>query len=249
MQAGSGVSEVPTVVAAVAAGALGALSGPVLARLCWVLAVPGGEPRRSRCQDCGTPPPGRLPGLLRRRCTGCGRRIGPAAWWLALLAAGACALCAARIGPQPALAAYVAAALASVVLAVVDAEVKRLPDVVVRPLYAVVAASLALAAATDGHHGSLPRALEAMAALVAAFYLLVLISPAALGLGDVKLVGVLGLLLGWIGWTAVAAGIFLGFATAALAAVALLATGRAGRKDSIPFGPFLLLGALLALLL
>jgi leader peptidase (prepilin peptidase)/N-methyltransferase len=249
MSTGSAVSGVPVVAAVVAAGALGALSGPALARACWVLAVPGGEPRRSSCQDCGTPPPGRLPGLLRQRCGGCGRRIGPAAWWIALLAAAACALCAARIGPHPALAAYLAAALAAVVLGVVDAQVKRLPDAVVRPLYPVVAAALALAAATDGHHGSLVRALEAMAALVAVFYLLALISPSALGLGDVKLVGVLGLLLGWIGWTAVAAGIFLGFVTAAVAAVALLATGRAGRKDSIPFGPYLLLGALLALLL
>ncbi|MBC3842789.1 prepilin peptidase [Streptacidiphilus sp. 4-A2] len=234
----------PTLLICLAA-ALGLAAGPVLARACWTLSVPSGEPRRSRCEDCGAPPPA----LPRTRCPGCDRRLGPQLRLLSSSAAVACAVCGWRIGAHPALAAYLAAALAAVVLAATDARVKRLPDALVLPLYPLTAFLLALAFLTDRHHGSLLRALAAMAVLAGGFFVLALAAPGALGLGDVKLVGVLGLLLGWLSWTAVAAGLFLAFAAAGLAAVALLLTRRAGRKDTIPFGPYLLLGALLALLL
>lgn len=225
--------------------ALGAVAGPLLVRAGWALAVPSGEPRRTLCQDCGAPPAA-LPQL---RCSGCRRRLGPAPWWVCALAAAACAVCALRIGPHPALLAYLPAALASVVLTWTDVTVKRLPDALVLRLYPMVLAVLVAAELTDSHHGSLLRAVAAMAALATAFYTLALAVPGALGLGDVKLVGLLGLLLGWLSWTAVFEGVFLGFATAALASAALLATRRAARKDTIPFGPYLLLGALLALAL
>lgn len=240
---------VPVTVLVVLLALLGAAVGPLLAHACWRLSVPSGEPPRSRCADCGADcgaPPARPPRL---GCPDCGRRLGPAVGWVSALTALGCAAVAWRIGPHPALAAYALAVPAGVVLAVVDAGWKRLPDVVVLPLYPAVAALLALAALTDPQHGSLVRALAAMAALAGVFFLLVLASPAALGLGDVKLIGVLGLLLGWQGWATVLAGTFLGFLLAAFAAVFLLATRRAGRRDTVPFGPFLLLGALAALLL
>jgi len=224
---------------------LGAAAGPALVRAGWVLSVPSGEPRRSRCEECGAPPPA----LPRLRCAGCRRGLGPSVWWMSAAAAVSCAVCGWRIGPHPALIAYLAAALAAVVLAATDARVKRLPNVLVLPLYPFTAAVLLVAELTDSHHGSLPRALLAMVALAGAFYLLALASPGALGLGDVKLVGVLGLLLGWLSWAAVIAGVFLGFVVAAVAGIGLLVTRRAGRKDTIPFGPYLLLGALLALAL
>ena len=229
----------------VAAAALGAAAGPVLAWSSWTLSVPSGEPRRSHCQDCGTA----APAPTRPRCPGCGRGLGPSVWWMSAAAAAACAVCGWRIGPHPALVAYLAAALAAVVLAVTDARVKRLPNVLLLPLYPLTVAVLGVAALTNSHHGSLLRALLAMATLFGSFYLLALASPRALGLGDVKLVGVLGLLLGWLSWAAVLAGVFLGFVAAALAGLGLLVARRAGRKDTIPFGPYLLLGALLALII
>lgn len=238
----------PTTVLIVLLALLGAAVGPLLAHACWRLSVPSGEPYRSHCEDCGrdpSAPPGRPPRL---HCRHCGRRLGPAAGWVSLLTGLGCAAVAWRIGAHPAVAAYALAVPAGVVLAVVDAGWKRLPDVVVLPLYPAMAALLAVAAATDPHHGSLVRAVTAMAVLAGVFFLLVLASPAALGLGDVKLIGVLGLLLGWQGWRDVLVGTFLGFLLAACAAVFLLATRRAGRRDTVPFGPFLLLGALVALL-
>ena len=68
----------------------------------------------------------------------------------------------------------------------------------------------------------------------------------AMGGGDVKLAGVLGLYLGWLGWDVWALGLIGGFLTGGLFGVALLATGKAGRKTKVPYGPFLLAGALLA---
>ena len=64
-----------------------------------------------------------------------------------------------------------------------------------------------------------------------------------------KLLGLLGLLLGWFGWGVLLAGVFLGLLTGALVSLALLATRRAGWRTALPFGPPLLVGAVLALAL
>ena len=69
-----------------------------------------------------------------------------------------------------------------------------------------------------------------------------------MGFGDVKLAGVLGIYLGWLGWGSLVSGVFLGFLLGGVTGLALLAAGRATRKSSIPFGPYMLLGALTAIL-
>ena len=63
-----------------------------------------------------------------------------------------------------------------------------------------------------------------------------------MGFGDVKLAGVLGLYLGWLGWAEVVDGGFLGFLFGGVVGVALMVVRRAGRKSQIPFGPFMLAG-------
>ena len=78
------------------------------------------------------------------------------------------------------------------------------------------------------------------------YFLLCLAYPAGMGFGDVKLSGVLGLYLGWLGWGVLAVGLFLGFLLGGVFGIALIATGRGGRKSAVPFGPFMLGGALLA---
>ena len=123
----------------------------------------------------------------------------------------------------------------------------RLPDRVTYPAYVVCAAALLVDAAVLGSWGALLRALAAAAAAFAVGYAAAAISPAALGLGDVKLLGLLGLLLGWFGWGVLLAGVFLGLLTGAVVSLALLATRRAGWRTALPFGPPLLLGAVLAL--
>jgi len=78
---------------------------------------------------------------------------------------------------------------------------------------------------------------------------LLLISPAAMGLGDVKLALSLGTLLAWFGWRTLIAGGFAGFGLGGLFGVGLLVSGRATRKQHIAFGPFMILGAFLVILL
>ena len=92
-------------------------------------------------------------------------------------------------------------------------------------------------------------ALIGLAAAWLLFLIQALIYPAGIGWGDVKLSGVLGLYLGWLGVSALVAGLFLGYLLAALAGLGLLAARRATRKSQLPFGPFLLAGTLIAILL
>jgi leader peptidase (prepilin peptidase) / N-methyltransferase len=164
---------------------------------------------------------------------------------LAGLLAGALEL----TGLRPATVALAWAAGAAVVLGAVDLASHRLPDRVTYPAYVVCGAALLADAAVLGSWGELVRAVAAAAVTFVLAAGAAAISPAGLGFGDVKLLGLLGLLLGWAGWGVLLAGIFLGLLTGALVSLALLATRRAGWRTALPFGPPLLTGAVLALAL
>ncbi len=164
---------------------------------------------------------------------------------LAVLLCGAVLL----TGARPATAAYAWAAGAAVVLAQVDLAVHRLPDRVTYPAAAVCAAALLADAVLLGTWPDLLRALLAAAAAGGVSLLAALAAPSGLGLGDVKLLALLGLLLGWAGWGVLLAGVFLGLLAGAAGSLLLVAAGRAGWRTAVPFGPPLLLGAVLALLL
>jgi leader peptidase (prepilin peptidase)/N-methyltransferase len=154
-----------------------------------------------------------------------------------------------RIGLVPALPAFCYLAVAGVVLAFVDVALKRLPDPLTLPSYAVGAVLLGLAALGTEHGGArFGHALIGMVALLLLYAVQWFLLPSQLGLGDVKLAGVLGLYLGWLGPSAWVAGTCAGFVLAALYSLALLASRRATLKSSIPFGPFMLAGTLAAVL-
>ncbi|MBX6389573.1 MAG: prepilin peptidase [Frankia sp.] len=148
--------------------------------------------------------------------------------------------------------AYLYLTLAGVVLAVVDLRVHRLPDAIVLPSYPVLVALFGLAALVDGDgHGNasagrLGRALAAGVALYLFFALAHSLARGGLGRGDVKLAGLLGIALGWLGVAQVLVGLLLGTLSAGLLAVVRLATGRATRTCRLAYGPHLLLGTLLA---
>ncbi len=140
--------------------------------------------------------------------------------------------------PLP-LAAFTWIALVGVVLAFVDFAVHRLPDRLTFSAFG--GAALILAIANLAHFGG---ALLGSVALSGLYLLLAFANPAGMGLGDVKLALSLGLALGWYGWIAVIYGAAAGFVFSGVYAVAMLATGKLTRKDSIPHGPFMLLGTL-----
>jgi leader peptidase (prepilin peptidase)/N-methyltransferase len=130
----------------------------------------------------------------------------------------------------------------SVALAVIDLEHHRLPDAIVLPSYAVGGALLAASSILVGDWPALVRAAIGLASLFA-FYLIAALSyPGGMGFGDVKLAGVLGLYLAWLGWGEFAVGAFAAFLLGGLYAVVLLVTRRVERTGGIPFGPWMLAG-------
>ena len=144
-----------------------------------------------------------------------------------------------------ALPAYLYLAAAGIALSMIDIDVKRLPDAIVLPSYAVVAVLLALAAAGAGDWWPLGRAAIGTAALFAFYFGLAFAYPSGMGFGDVKLAGVLGALMGYLSWSALIVSTFGAFLFGALAGIALIVTSRGGRKTAIPFGPFMIAAALI----
>ncbi|WP_369133085.1 A24 family peptidase [Modestobacter sp. I12A-02662] len=154
-----------------------------------------------------------------------------------------------RFGASAELPAFLVLATAAVLLAVVDARHRLLPDRVVLPALAAGAVLLTLAAAATGEWTALLRALLGAAAMFAGFLVLAVLSPSGLGMGDVKLAAVLGLHLGWLGWDAVLVGAVAGFVVQAGGALVLLALRRVRRDSDLPFGPAMLVGAAVAVAL
>jgi leader peptidase (prepilin peptidase)/N-methyltransferase len=155
-----------------------------------------------------------------------------------------------RIGLRPDLPAFAYLVVVGVLLAFVDVALKRLPDPLTLPSYLVGAALLGLAAPfTDQGGARYLHALIGLAALWSLYALQWVIVPNQIGLGDVKLSGVLGLYLGWLGREAWIVGVFGMFLLGGFYSVVLLVSGRATRKSSIPFGPFMLAGTFIAVFL
>lgn len=142
---------------------------------------------------------------------------------------------------------YTVAWVWALVLAVIDLEVRRLPDVLTLPGYPVFAVALTVCSALTGAWWNLAVAGIAAAIALVVFFLLAYFAPGAdgLGFGDVKLAGVLGGLLGWFGPTTAALGLLSGFMIGGLAAVILLVLRKADRRSHLSFGPAMIAGAYL----
>ncbi|MDQ1203822.1 A24 family peptidase [Microbacterium sp. SORGH_AS_0862] len=141
------------------------------------------------------------------------------------------------------LVAYGALAVLSVVLAVIDLRTHRLPNALVLPAYPFLLAALALASFARADLVAFLQAVAGGAIAFVFYFLLRLVQPRGMGGGDVKLAGLLGIALGYLGWDALLLGLFAGFLLGGLFSVGLLLSRRAGRRTRIPFGPWMLLGA------
>jgi leader peptidase (prepilin peptidase)/N-methyltransferase len=236
---------------------LGAIA-PVTPLLRWAVlvhSVPADQPWRRACPHCDTPfrPPAGLSALLPAgRCGSCGQRIGAPAYLVevAALAAAALVVVAVAGGGRSVweAVAFAGWAAAAVVLTFVDLAVHRLPDRFTLPAAAWVLAWLGIDAATTDAGPDWVRAAVAAGACGLGFALVTLAFGArGFGLGDAKMALGAGALLGWLGWSAVVAGLFLSFIGSGLTAAVLLVTRKAGRKDTLPFGPFLAAGTLVTI--
>ena len=241
------MSEIPPALVAALAGLLGLVIGSFLNVV--IHRVPRGESvvsPPSACPGCNNPIRARhnVPVLgwlvLRGRCYDCGSSISGR---YPLVEAGTAALFALagwRFADEPvALAAYLVFAAVAVALALIDLDVHRLPNVIVAPSYGVLAVLLAFGA--DG--GSLVRAAAGTVVLFGFFLLVALVAPGAMGLGDVKLAGVVGGMTAYLSWGAFLTAAFGAFLLGAVVGLALVVGGRAGRKTAVPFGPFMLVAA------
>lgn len=161
----------------------------------------------------------------------------------------ACLALAAATGARPELAAWLFLAPPAVLLATVDRRVHRLPDPLTLPLAAAAVLLLGGAALLPGHAGSWTSGLLGGLVLGGFYLLLFLINPNGMGFGDVKLALTLGVALGWYGWEVLFLGGFAGFLFGAAYGLGLVLLRRAGRKTGIPFGPFMIAGALVGVLL
>jgi leader peptidase (prepilin peptidase)/N-methyltransferase len=216
-------------------------------------AIPAGEVARQCCPGCESQTlvarwrPWLLP-TPSGRCARCGERTGPPALVVEAITAILFGALAARIHPGLVLAAACWLAACAVPLAFIDVAVRRLPDLLTAPAYAGTLVLLLLAAGVGGHWHTLVQAVLGGIALTGFYLILVIISPGGMGLGDVKAAASLGTLLAWLGWGALLFGAVAGFLLAALYGVALLVSCRATRKQQIPFGPFMIIGAFAVIL-
>jgi leader peptidase (prepilin peptidase)/N-methyltransferase len=169
------------------------------------------------------------------------------AWLLPVVAAVAAVVAAPfYLGRPPVVViTYGAALVWGLVLAWIDLDVRRLPDFLTLPAYPVAAGLLAWCSAATGDREALLRAAACAGLAVLVFFLAALFSPGAegLGLGDVKLAGTLGGLLGWWSWSTALYGLVTGFVLGGLVAAALLVSRRADRRSYLSFGPALIAGA------
>ncbi|OJF11617.1 prepilin peptidase [Couchioplanes caeruleus] len=232
------MSDAVTVCAAV----FGAATAAFLPRVADRLAVPRGTPPRSTCADCAEP----YPDWVRAgaTCACAGRPV-----WTVLVGALTATLLGVTIGPTLLLPVLLPAAVLGLLLAMIDLRCRRLPDPLVAALAAGTALPLGAGALIAGEPERLGRAGVAAVLCGAAYLIIALLPGRGLGLGDVKLATVLGFVLGFAGWPAVAAGLAAAHLINGPVALALLLTRRATRDTALPFGPALLAGALIGVTL
>lgn len=187
--------------------------------------------------------------ILRGKCRNCKTKISAR---YPLVEAGTAilwGLLAWRFAGSWALPAYLVLAGGLVVLSLIDLDTFLLPNRIVYPLTIAVTLLFGVAGVLNGGLGDFRRALLCGLVVFAVFLLLHLISPRGMGFGDVKFSFVLGVALGWVSPATAFLGIFMGFLLGSVVGIGLIATKVKTRKDHVPFGPFMALGAVSALLI
>jgi leader peptidase (prepilin peptidase)/N-methyltransferase len=204
---------------------------------------------RSHCPSCSTQLANRdnVPlvswALLRGRCRTCQASISARYPLVELTCALLFAATAVHFGLSYALPAYLVLAAGLVALSVIDFEHKLLPNRIVYPTGITVGILLSLAALAEDEPRRIAWALAGALGSFAMFFLLHFAYPQGMAFGDVRLSFVLGMAVGWIDLWQVPLFLFVSFLVSAAFGLVYAAVSRKGLKAAIPFGPFLALGA------
>ncbi|RSM42203.1 hypothetical protein DMB66_54980 [Actinoplanes sp. ATCC 53533] len=240
------------VVATIAAAALGAGVGMLMPLPTYRLSVAADSDPAGNCPHCQASLPAGLRGWIGHgTCTSCGSPLTSPPWHFVAVTALAFALLGWSLPHRiPAevllLAAWLVLTGTGIWLAAIDLHVQRLPTKIITATAAACGLLIAAAALVSDRLGLAATASSAALVLGLAYLTLALLAPGQLGVGDVRLAALCGLLLGTHGWGAVVLGAALPWLLSSIVAGALLSTGRVRRGALIPFGPYLIVGTLLA---
>jgi leader peptidase (prepilin peptidase)/N-methyltransferase len=208
----------------------------------------------SHCPGCDTPiaPYDNIPVLswlvLRGRCRHCGTSISARYPLIELLTAALFVAVGARFADSWVLPAYLVLTAGLIAISVIDLEHFLIPNRVLYPTGFISGALLVVGSGLEDEWGALGRAVLGALCAFAFFFALHVIVPRGMGFGDVRLSFLLGLFLGWLGWAELFGGLFMGFLLGAIVGGALIAIGKRGRRQQIPFGPFLAAGTMIFIL-
>jgi leader peptidase (prepilin peptidase)/N-methyltransferase len=227
-------------------GVLGLLVGSFLNVV--IYRLPRGESLvtpASRCPSCGTPvkPYDNIPVVswlfLRGRCRSCGAAISARYPLVEALTGAVFVGVALTRGVEDDLALWLPFAAMLIAVAGIDLDHRIIPNKILLP-----AAVWGLAATIAFRPDNVDDVLIAGAAAFGALLLAALAYPAGMGMGDVKLAGVMGIYLG----SGVAPAMLVAFLAGSIVGLAIIAReGRDARKKGIPFGPFLAFGGLVGI--
>jgi leader peptidase (prepilin peptidase) / N-methyltransferase len=204
----------------------------------------------SHCPHCGAAIRNRhnIPVLgwlvLGGKCADCRAPISIRYPLVELLTAALFVAVAVRFGLSWDLPAYLYLAAVAISLTMIDLDRFRLPDAIVWPSYYVAMALLVPAALLTGQSAAVFRGFAAAVAMWVLFLVIRLLGP--MGWGDIKLAPLLGFYLGWLGWSAVVIGAFAAFLLGGVVGVGLLLARVAEGRTRVPFGPYMLAGAFVA---
>lgn len=243
------------------AGLLGLVVGSFLNVVIYRVPAKVSLNRPSQCPNCDSPvkPWQNIPVVswiaLRAKCANCGERIsiryplvelGTAIAFVLVVGSFLDVSTLNGVGLSAQLVVVVAFLYfvsISIALTLIDLDTRRLPNAIVLPSYVVASVLFTLACLLGAEWSALLRAVIGGTALFAFYFLLRVIRPGGMGGGDVKLAGVVGIYLGWLGWGPLVVGAFAAFVLGGIFGAVLLVTRRASRKSAIPFGPWMIAGA------
>jgi len=227
----------------------GSFNTVLIARIPDLLSLNG----RSKCPSCGQqiksrdniPVIGYL--LLRGKCRSCKKQISPRYLIVELITAIAVFIPLIKFDRWALIAAWEIFVILGIALSAIDFELHRLPDALTGPMYLLVLVFLTIDALTNHRAHYLNHAFLASIILGAFYWIVNRLSKGGMGLGDAKLATTIGLLTGYISATSVYVASMAGFALGSLVGVGLMIFKKAGRKSALPFGPFMIAGAIVAL--